>query len=497
MVFKVTFEGKALVNHTLKTETATNDGHCESKCFMDDRCISYSFDERLRICNLSDSDHIMHPEHLVDTPNAIYRSAENNCKCSSKNMTCRVNFVDDTHRCECKPGFTGESCEIRDWALDNGSVTSRDINECVSSPCANGGSCKDQVNGYKCACVTGFEGKNCEININECVSSPCANGGSCEDQVNGYKCACVTLFEGKNCETYTIASCKDILTKTSYRKDMAYTLLIDNKQTDIYCHLSSNHCGSGGWTLAMKIDGSKTEELEGNLTLINELSNDVDRCLERIELQLSEREREPPSESGSEVVAPSIKFQGSVPRSNKSSSSSLSATKQQARVAQLKLEQAKKEVQQRAAEEQQLFEERLKMQAREHALAEKRRIRELEYEAEKLRLETQLDGEYHPENLENRLRDFSDSDSETEYREIKERQPDIDDKTKVIADKPHFTSPGLQLPPPIKSSTERKGTLPSAIHPTNSQVAEERLDVFRGSKNLAKDQLKDKQQSKE
>jgi len=76
MVFKVTFEGKALVNHTLKTETATNDGHCESKCFMDDRCISYSFDERLRICNLSDSDHIMHPEHLVDTPNAIYRSAE-------------------------------------------------------------------------------------------------------------------------------------------------------------------------------------------------------------------------------------------------------------------------------------------------------------------------------------------------------------------------------------------------------------------------------------
>ncbi|KAK3739931.1 hypothetical protein QZH41_015979, partial [Actinostola sp. cb2023] len=45
-----------------------------------------------------------------------------------------------------------------------------------------------------------------------------------------------------------------------YRKDMAYTLLIDNKQTDIYCHLSSNHCGSGGWTLAMKIDGSKTAQ---------------------------------------------------------------------------------------------------------------------------------------------------------------------------------------------------------------------------------------------
>ena len=38
-----------------------------------------------------------------------------------------------------------------------------DINECQSSPCENGGICKDFVNGYNCKCDPGYEGPNCEI----------------------------------------------------------------------------------------------------------------------------------------------------------------------------------------------------------------------------------------------------------------------------------------------------------------------------------------------
>ena len=40
-----------------------------------------------------------------------------------------------------------------------------ELNECDSSPCANGGSCTDLVNGYVCRCVFGYYGDTCEHGI--------------------------------------------------------------------------------------------------------------------------------------------------------------------------------------------------------------------------------------------------------------------------------------------------------------------------------------------
>ena len=37
-----------------------------------------------------------------------------------------------------------------------------DIDECGSTPCQNGGTCTDAVNGYDCTCVTGYTGDDCE-----------------------------------------------------------------------------------------------------------------------------------------------------------------------------------------------------------------------------------------------------------------------------------------------------------------------------------------------
>ena len=37
--------------------------------------------------------------------------------------------------------------------------------------------------------------------IDECLSEPCPNGGTCLDEVNGYTCTCVPWYTGGHCET--------------------------------------------------------------------------------------------------------------------------------------------------------------------------------------------------------------------------------------------------------------------------------------------------------
>ena len=54
---------------------------------------------------------------------------------------------------------------------------------------------QDLINNYNCTCAVGYFGRNCETNIDDCLPRPCVNGGTCIDQVNGYRCQCTDDFE--------------------------------------------------------------------------------------------------------------------------------------------------------------------------------------------------------------------------------------------------------------------------------------------------------------
>ena len=40
-------------------------------------------------------------------------------------------------------------------------------------------------------------------------------------------------------------------------KSQVYELMFGSQKIPVYCHMGNFGCGDGGWTLAMKIDGSK------------------------------------------------------------------------------------------------------------------------------------------------------------------------------------------------------------------------------------------------
>uniref|UniRef100_A0A4W5PDP5 Delta-like protein n=1 Tax=Hucho hucho TaxID=62062 RepID=A0A4W5PDP5_9TELE len=73
------------------------------------------------------------------------------------------------------------------------------VNDCVSSPCKNGGTCIDGISSFQCFCPDGWEGTLCVMDVNECSRNPCKNGGRCVDLVNDFYCQCQDNWKGKTC----------------------------------------------------------------------------------------------------------------------------------------------------------------------------------------------------------------------------------------------------------------------------------------------------------
>ncbi|XP_070565175.1 fibropellin-1-like [Ptychodera flava] len=128
-------------------------------------------------------------------PLGSYRSSVIPGKCIScpdGNTTSHVGATNASD-CVCPQGYindgsgcTGASCDV-------------EINECLSNPCKNGATCKDDKDSFTCDCPPGYEGETCSDDIDECSGDPCQNSVICHDEIARYRCQCKPSYSGDDC----------------------------------------------------------------------------------------------------------------------------------------------------------------------------------------------------------------------------------------------------------------------------------------------------------
>lgn len=110
--------------------------------------------------------------------------------------SCSYNSTD----CICTPNFEGSRCEKRSCEGQN-CPDGAEENACSRSPCLNGASCIPKgLNDYSCACLSGFNGTNCESDIDECADNKLCGNGICINNHGAFRCYCQPGFTGNYCE---------------------------------------------------------------------------------------------------------------------------------------------------------------------------------------------------------------------------------------------------------------------------------------------------------
>ncbi|XP_048578937.1 fibropellin-1 isoform X2 [Nematostella vectensis] len=186
--------------------------------------------------------------------------SQNSCNCTEEYI-CRVNFADNTHRCECQKGSSSGAC-----------ANATRVKSCDSSPCKNNATCinKEDNSGYNCTCSAGFTGSDCETQVKPCDTIPCKNNATCtnKDDNSSYNCTCSTGFTGSDCETQ-VKPCDSSPCKNNA------TCINDKDNSGYNCTCSAGFTGSDCETQVKPCDSSPCKN---NATCTNKEDNSGYNC---------------------------------------------------------------------------------------------------------------------------------------------------------------------------------------------------------------------------
>ncbi|KAL9970866.1 hypothetical protein ACROYT_G023318 [Oculina patagonica] len=220
--FKLPVNNRKLEGHVIKSILVKSEIGCEAKCFEEDNCMSVNLgplEGGKHVCELSSSDHDLHPEDLKHQEEFIYRPVLNHCSSSPCPPThrCQTGFTDKGYRCadidECTDGSHSchvfANCSNSDGSYECSCITGysgagyscTDINECINGnhDCHMNANCINTAGSFNCHCKEGFtgDGRWCS-DIDECVNGDhdCHLDGNCINTAGSFNCICQPGYIG-------------------------------------------------------------------------------------------------------------------------------------------------------------------------------------------------------------------------------------------------------------------------------------------------------------